>query len=345
MKTIRQHGAKKDDTEEVIKAVDKKYGKGTVRRTNGIVDYWPSFPSGSWALDVALGIGGYPRGRIVEIYGPEASGKTTLALHAVASALCGGFEAAFVDAEHALDMNYAKCVGVDPSRLVVAQPDYGEQALDIVDIFVRSGKFGLIVVDSVSALVPKEELDGEMGDQQIGLQARLMSKALRKLAGLCSKTETTIIFVNQLRQKIGQFVGWPETTTGGNALKFYASTRLDVRRKEKIVVDDKQMGNLHRIRVVKNKLAPPFTEATVNIIYGRGIDQVLDLIDVALELEIIQSGGAWFTLPNGDKIQGRFNLEKAVRKSIGFPGDLADTIIEECIKRNSRLSAGSLCQI
>ena len=294
--------------ETALAQIDRQFGKGTVMRL-GSDERAPVaiIPTGSIALDVALGIGGLPRGRIVEIYGPESSGKTTLTLHAIANAQKAGGIAAFIDAEHALDPEYAKKLGVDIDALLVSQPDTGEQALEIADMLVRSGSIDLIVVDSVAALVPKAEIEGEMGDSHVGLQARLMSQALRKLTGGLNQTQTTMIFINQLREKIGVFFGSPETTAGGKALKFYASVRLDIRRIETLKDGAEAVGNRTRVKVVKNKMAPPFKQAEFDILYGVGISREGSLIDYGVEHEIVRKSGAWYTY-DGDQLgQGKEN--------------------------------------
>ncbi len=314
--------------------IEKQYGKGAIMRLgeNQAIDI-PVIPSGSLALDAALGVGGFPRGRIIEIYGPEASGKTTLALHAVASIQRNGGEAAFVDAEHALDPVYARNLGVNTDELLISQPDSGEQALEITDVLVRSGALDIVVVDSVAALVPQSEIDGDMGEPQMGLQARLMSQAMRKLTGIIHKTKTCVIFINQLRQKIGVFFGSPETTTGGNALKFYASVRLDIRRIESLKSGQEIIGNRTRVKIVKNKVAPPFRQVEFDIMYGRGISAAGELLDLAVQHEIINKSGAWFSY-GGDRIgQGRDNsktyldenpsissqIEAQVRQALDMP--------------------------
>jgi recombination protein RecA len=297
--------------ESALAQIDRQFGKGSVMRLGSDERAQVAvIPTGSIALDVALGIGGLPRGRVVEIYGPESSGKTTLTLHAIANAQAAGGIAAFIDAEHALDPEYAKALGVDIDALLVSQPDTGEQALEIADMLIRSGSIDLIVVDSVAALVPRAEIEGEMGDSHVGLQARLMSQALRKLTGALSQTQTTMIFINQLREKIGVFFGSPETTSGGKALKFYASVRLDIRRIETLKEGTNAVGNRTRVKVVKNKMAPPFKQAEFDILYGVGISREGSLIDFGVEHEIVRKSGAWYTYEGDQLGQGKENSRR-----------------------------------
>jgi recombination protein RecA len=319
--------------------IDKQFGKGSVMRL-GDRPYAPIevIPTGSIALDLALGIGGLPRGRIIEIYGPESSGKTTVALHAVASAQAAGGVAAFIDAEHALDPEYARALGVNTDALLVSQPDTGEQALEIADMLIRSGALDIIVIDSVAALVPRAEIEGEMGDSHVGLQARLMSQALRKITGALSNSGTTCIFVNQLREKIGVMFGSPETTTGGKALKFYASVRLDVRRIETLKDNGEAVGNRTRVKVVKNKVAPPFKQAEFDIVYGKGISREGSLIDVGVDQSLIRKSGAWYTYEGDQLGQGKENarsflkdnpdmaneIEKKIKEKLGIGAQLTE---------------------
>ncbi|MCL2003271.1 MAG: recombinase RecA [Oscillospiraceae bacterium] len=341
-KTVGARNAQADQKKEALKTVldrlEKDFGKGSVMRL-GEVSHMQvsSIPTGSATLDVALGVGGVPRGRIIEIYGPESSGKTTLALHILAEAQKNGGEAAFIDAEHALDPVYARALGVDIDNLLVSQPDSGEQALEIADALVRSGAVEALVVDSVAALVPRSELDGDMGESIVGVHARLMSQAMRKLAGSVSKTNTTIIFINQLREKVGISYGNPEVTTGGRALKFYASVRLEVKRIETLKSGTEMIGNRTRCRVVKNKVAPPFREAEFDIIYGEGISRTGELIDLGLQIDAVQKSGSWFSMGETRLGQGRDGARQYLKE---HPETMAE--LEDIIRRNAAsLQTGS----
>ncbi len=328
--------------EEVLKDMEKQFGKGAVMCLGDDHHYDVEVTSsGSLTLDVALGVGGYPKGRIIEIFGPESSGKTTFALQAIAEAQKAGGRAAFIDAEHALDPVYAKNLGVNLNELLLSQPDTGEQALEICEALVRSEAVSIIVIDSVAALVPQAEIDGEMGDSHVGLQARLMSQALRKLAGTINKTKTTAIFINQLREKVGVMFGNPETTTGGRALKFYSSVRLDIRRSEAIKQGDNIIGNKTTIKVVKNKVAPPFKTASVDIMYGEGISREGEIVDLASEIGILEKSGAWYSY-NGDKIgQGKENVKIYLKENPELEADLEAKIrdhfgINKVAKKDSK---------
>jgi len=316
--------------ETALSQIERQFGKGTVMRMGDqatvAVDV---IPSGSLALDVALGIGGYPRGRVIEIYGPESSGKTTLALHAIAEAQKLGGTCAFVDAEHALDISYAGKLGVQVDDLLVSQPDSGEQALEVVDMLTRSGALDIIVVDSVAALTPKAELDGDMGDSHMGLQARLMSQALRKLTGSISRSKTMIIFINQIRMKIGVMFGNPETTTGGNALKFYASMRLDIRRIGAIKKGDEVLGNETRVKVLKNKMAPPFKQARFSIMYGEGVSHAGEVLDMGVEHQLVNKSGAWYAIGTERIGQGRDNAITFLKEHPGMMDDIEAKLREE----------------
>ena len=331
---MKENDEKKKALEAAMGQIEKQFGKGSVMKLGEYKTMEvEAIPTGALSLDIALGIGGVPKGRIIEVFGPESSGKTTLALHIIAESQKMGGEAAFIDAEHALDPVYAKHLGVDIDNLIVSQPDTGEQALEIAEALVRSGAIDIIVVDSVAALVPKAEIDGDMGDSHVGLQARLMSQALRKLAGIINKTNCTIIFINQLREKVGIMFGNPETTPGGRALKFYSSVRLDIRRIENIKQDGEVVGNRTRVKVVKNKVAPPFRDTEMDIIYGKGISKSGNILDLAVNLDIVDKSGAWFSY-GGNRIgQGRENAKKYLEEN---PEIMAD--IEKKVRNNFDLA-------
>ncbi|MDD4706089.1 MAG: recombinase RecA [Bacilli bacterium] len=336
MKNSLNEKEKEKALEQVLADIEKQFGKGAIMRLgandNIKIDVTSS---GSLALDLALGVGGYPKGRIIEIFGPESSGKTTVALHAIAEVQKAGGRAAFIDAEHALDPVYAKKLGVNINELLLSQPNTGEEALEICEALVRSEVVNIVVIDSVAALVPKAEIDGEMGDSHMGLQARLMSQALRKLSGTINKTQTTAIFINQLREKLGVIFGNPETTPGGRALKFYASIRLDVRRGEQIKLGDSISGNKTNIKVVKNKVAPPFKTATLDIVYGEGISKVGEIVDIASNLNIIEKSGSWFSY-NGEKIgQGRENIKLYLKDNPKLADEIEKKIKDSFKKKKS----------
>ena len=327
--------ASKEDRDKALQSaldnIQKTFGKGAVMRLgdDSAMLNIEAISTGSMSLDIATGIGGVPRGRIVEIYGPESSGKTTLTLHIIAEAQKNGGRAAFIDAEHALDPEYARNLGVDVDELLVSQPDYGEQALEIAEMLVRSGAIDVVVVDSVAALVPKHEIDGAMGEATVGMQARLMSQALRKLAGVINKTNTTIIFINQLREKIGVMFGNPETTTGGRALKFFSTMRIDVRRVESIKSGDQVLGNRTRAKIVKNKVAPPFKQAEFDIMYGTGISKEGDVLDCAVDAKIIEKAGSWYSY-NGDRIgQGRENVKEYLKNNPAVIAEIENLLLEK----------------
>ncbi len=326
----QKDSAKEKALQEAFKSIEKAYGKGSIMKLGDAnQEKIEVIPSGSIALDVALGVGGYPKGRIIEIFGPESSGKTTFALHAVAEAQKKGGYAAFIDAEHALDPVYAKALGVDTDNLILSQPDNGEQALEIVEALVRSNVIDIIVIDSVAALVPKAEIEGDMGDSHVGLQARLMSQAMRKLAGIINKSKTVAIFINQIREKVGVLFGSPETTSGGRALKFYSTIRLDIRRVDQIKQGTEAIGNLTRVRVVKNKVAPPFKTAEVDLIYGKGVSYEGEVLDMATNLEIVDKSGSWFSY-NGERLgQGRETIKELFRQNPELAKEIEQKVREK----------------
>lgn len=331
--------SRKKALELALQQIEKNFGKGAVMRLGQNMGMnVESIPTGSMALDAALGIGGLPRGRIVEIYGPESSGKTTLALHAVAEAQKRGGEAAFIDVEHALDPVYARALGVDVDALLVSQPDTGEQALEIMEALIRSGAVDIVVLDSVAALVPRAEIEGEMGDSHVGLQARLMSQAMRKLAGAVSKSNCIAIFINQLRLKVGVVYGNPEVTAGGNALKYYASVRLDVRRTETLKVGGESIGSHTRVRVVKNKVAPPFKEAEFDVMYGEGISHESELLDLAVKMDIVQKSGAWFYYKEGRLGQGRDKAKEFLRDNPDTAQEI-EQLVREALQKEAQAHA------
>ncbi|GGL43661.1 recombinase RecA [Sporolactobacillus putidus] len=348
---MAEKNERKAALDNALRQIEKQFGKGSIMRLGEQPEQRVStVSSGSLALDIAMGVGGYPRGRIIEIYGPESSGKTTVALHAIAEAQKGGGQAAFIDAEHALDPIYAEHLGVNIDELLLSQPDTGEQALEICEALVRSGAIDIIVIDSVAALVPKAEIEGEMGDAHVGLQARLMSQALRKLSGAISKSKTTAIFINQIREKVGVMFGNPETTPGGRALKFYASVRLEVRRAEALKVGNDIVGNRARIKVVKNKVAPPFKQAEVDIMYGQGISQEGEILDIGAELDIVEKSGAWYSYNKERLGQGRENaklflkenepIKDEIKKQIRAHYHLDDAADDETVSEDAEQPAG-----
>lgn len=325
----KEKSAKLKALQLTLDKLDKTYGKGSVMRLGDeVVEDVEAIPSGSLGLDIALGVGGYPRGRVIEIYGPESSGKTTLSLHAIAEAQKAGGIAAFIDAEHAFDRFYAKNLGIDVENLIISQPDHGEQALEIADNLIRSGAIDIVVIDSVAALTPKAEIEGEMGDSRMGLHARLMSQALRKLTGSISKTKCTVIFINQLREKIGVMFGNPETTTGGNALKFYASIRLDIRRRTQIKDGDNVIGNMTKVKVVKNKVAPPFKIAEFDIMYGEGISKTGEILDLGVDYGIVKKSGSWFSYGDTKLGQGRDSVKSLIKDNPELAEELETKIME-----------------
>jgi len=326
---LDEKAAKLKALQEAMSKIEKDFGKGSIMKLGEEkIENVDVIPSGSISLDVALGVGGYPKGRIIEIYGPESSGKTTLAIHAIAEAQKAGGIAAFIDAEHAFDRFYAAKLGVDVDNLIISQPDNGEQALEIADQLIRSAAVDIVVVDSVAALTPKAEIEGDMGDNKVGLQARLMSQALRKLTATINKTNTTCIFINQLREKIGVMFGNPETTTGGNALKFYASVRLDIRKSTAIKDGDEVIGNEVKVKVVKNKVAPPFRRAQFEILFGEGISRVGEIVDLGVEYGILEKSGSWFSY-NGSKLaQGKEGVKKVLKDNPELSEELTDKILE-----------------
>ena len=327
-----------------LKHIEKEFGKGSIMRlgeasANMNVE---TIPTGILPLDVALGVGGVPRGRIVEVYGPESSGKTTVTLHMIAEAQKNGGIAAFIDAEHALDPVYAKKLGVNIDELLISQPDTGEQALDIVDALVRSGAIDLIVVDSVAALVPKAEIDGDMGDQAVGLHARLMSRAMRKLTGFISKSRTVVVFINQIREKVGVMFGSPETTTGGRALKFYSTVRLDVRKTDKIMQGQEMIGNRTRIKVVKNKVAPPFRTAEFDIMYGEGVSRVGTVLDIATDFDIIEKSGSWYSYGGSRLGQGKENAKKALKEKPELAAEIEEKVRVKLVEQAAAAKEGEV---